>query len=295
VKNNFLQHIEREKRQSRNTFIAYCLDLDQFSNYLIENYQLNDISNANYQMIRSWLVNLIESGISSRSVRRKISSLNSFFKYVKRETGTFSNPMQKILAPKTGHSLPVFLSENQLREAITKDTSSISYEPSRNCLIIELFYTTGIRLSELIEIKLKDINTRQKLLKVLGKGNKERIIPLTSNITQIINDFLSKREHFLSNLNVASDYLILSNKGQKSYPKLIYRIVTSHLAKVSTSSKRSPHVLRHSFATALLNKGAGLDTIKEFLGHANLSATQIYTHNSIEKLQTIYKLAHPRA
>lgn len=295
MKDKFLQHIEKEKRQSQHTLTAYSSDLNQFENYLLNVFHINDLTKVNHQIVRSWLVYLIESGISPISVRRKISSLKAFFKYLQREKIMESYPMLKISPPKTGKKLPEFLSEKQMKNVLWRDTNDNSFESIRDQFIVEVFYSTGIRLAELIETTLEDIDHAQKLIKINGKGNKQRIIPITEKMAFSINNYLHHRNDYITENQIKSKWLIITSKGKKAYPKLIYRIVKSNLRAATTHNKRSPHVLRHTFATTMLNRGAGLNSIKDILGHANLSATQIYTHNSIEKLQTIYKQAHPRA
>lgn len=295
VKNIFLQHIEKEKRQSQHTIIAYSSDLNQFEHYLLSTFNITDFTKVNHQIVRSWLVLLIESGISPVSVRRKISSLNAFFKFLQREKLMASNPMLKISPPKTGHQLPAFLSEKQMEDVLWKNTRDHTFESVRDKFVIEIFYSTGIRLAELIEITINDIDFAHKTIRINGKGNKQRIIPITENMVVAINKYLYHRSECIAENNTNTNWLIITSKGKKAYPKLIYRIVNTSLLAATTHPKKSPHVLRHTFATAMLNRGAGLNTIKDILGHANLSATQIYTHNSIDKLQTIYKQAHPRA
>jgi integrase/recombinase XerC len=295
VKNEFLQHIEKEKRQSQHTLTAYSSDLNQFENYLLNIFHITDLTKVNHQNVRSWLVSLIECGISPISVRRKISSLNAFFKYLQRNKIMESNPMLKISPPKTGQKLPAFLSEKQMKNVLWQDKNDNSFESIRNQFIVELFYSTGIRLAELIEIAIDDIDYAQKIIRINGKGNKQRIIPIFERMAFSIKNYLHHRDKFITENTINSKWLIITSKGKKAYPKLVYRIVKSSMLTATTHHKKSPHVLRHTFATTMLNRGAGLNTIKDSLGHANLSATQIYTHNSIEKLQTIYKQAHPRA
>jgi integrase/recombinase XerC len=295
VKNNFLQHIEKEKRQSHNTLTAYKTDLTQFENYLSNNFHNNDITTANHQFIRSWLVSLIEEGINPRSVRRKISALNAFYNYLIREKCISSSPMQKIISPKFNHKLPVFLNEKQMTKVLSSETTENTFECARKKIIINLFYSTGLRRFELINLKTDDFNTRRKTLKIIGKGNKERVVPITDDLANHLQHYLIHRDKYLADHHAENKYLIITGKCKQAYPKMIYNIVRSELTPVSTASKKSPHVLRHTFATTMLNSGAGLNAIKEFLGHSNLTATQIYTHNTIEKLQTIYKQAHPRA
>ena len=283
----FLKYIEYEKRYSPLTVTAYRGDLGQFVRYLSEKYEISDLKTVNHPMIRSGVVNLIEQGISNRSVNRKISTLKSFYKFCMRDNSVSENPMLKILSPKTSRKLPVYVEEANMNELLEQVDYADNEQGVRDKLILSLFYSTGIRLSELINIKRRDIDLNEKNLKVLGKGNKERILPLSEPLLDELNEYMENSQD--------SAWLFYTNAGKKMYSKLVYRIVNSYLAKGTTITKKSPHVLRHTFATHMLNNGADLNAIKEFLGHANLAATQIYTHNSISKLSNIYKQAHPKA
>jgi len=290
----FIQYIRYEKRFSPHTVTAYSNDIDDFFSYLELNYQLSDITVADYQMIRSWLVSLMESSMKPRSVNRKLSSLKSFYRFLLKEGIVTTNPMSRITSPKMAKVLPVYVEQDNIDMLLDKVDFGEGYEGLRNRLVIELFYATGMRLSEMINLKEYNIDLQSNMLKVLGKRNKERIIPFGSRTNNLITEFLTLKQKTFPVVNNES-YLILTNKGQKMYPRLVYRIVTHYLSLVTTLTKKSPHVLRHTFATHLLNNGADLNAIKELLGHANLSATQVYTHNTIEKLKKVYKQAHPRA
>ncbi len=290
----FVQFLTYEKKFSPHTISNYSSDILQFTQFLELTYGISQVTAITHLQIRSWIVSLMNEKISARSVARKISTLRSFFKFLNREGDLTFNPLQKVNLPKTVKRLPVFVEEkpmNRLFDQVLLQTEGDTLEMQRNRLILLLFYSTGIRLSELIGIKKQDVDQSRGTLKVLGKRNKERIIPLTLEVLVEIKKFLDLEEQLKFN----SEYLFLTNKGEKLYPKLVYRIVNSSLDMVTSIEKRSPHVLRHTFATHLLNKGADLNAIKELLGHANLAATQVYTHNSIERLKQVYKKKHPRA
>ena len=283
----FINYIQSEKRYSDYTITSYKVDLNQFFNYLIEEYKIENPENVTFKIVRNWISYLLESGLKPRSVNRKISSLKSYFKFLVISNYSDSNPTLKITSPKTSKRLPVFLEKekiNSLLDAKYFDENFIGY---RDKLIIELFYFTGIRLSELLNISIKDIDFNNSQIKVLGKRNKERLIPLTYTLILELKNYINKH-----NLN---SYLFVDENNNKLYSKKVYRIVNKYISKVSSLKKKSPHVLRHSFATHMLNNGADINAIKEILGHSNLSATQIYTHNSIKKLKNVHKQAHPKA
>lgn len=287
----FLNYIKYEKRYSQNTFISYAKDLDQFSIFC----EINDkqLLNADHKLIRSWIISLIDNQISSRTINRKISSLKSFYKFLIREGKLKSNPLDKVLTPKVSKELPSFVKENEMNLLLDGEYFTDDFEGKRDRLIIELFYATGIRLIELINIKISDIDENGLAIKVLGKRNKERIIPVTSQIVSLFRTYFEERKAVLNDSK--SNFVFLKKNGEKVYTKLVYRLVNRYLTYISTIKKKSPHVLRHTFATHMLNKGADLNAIKELLGHANLAATQVYTHNTFEKLKSIYNQAHPRA
>jgi integrase/recombinase XerC len=290
--NEFINYISYEKRYSYHTIHAYQKDLNQFSTYLIDQYQLNDVTKAGHQHIRSWLVYLIENGISTRSVLRKLSTLKSFYKYLLRNGQIDLNPTLVVIPPKTPSRNPEFVVEENMSDLFEKVDFSNDFSGIRDKLILEVFYATGIRLSELIELQEADISFHNNTLKVLGKRNKERIIPFTKRMEEQLLIYLQiKKENGFE----AEKTLFVTKRGEKMYPRMVYRIVNKYLGLVTTLTKKSPHILRHTFATHMLNRGADLNAIKEFLGHANLAATQVYTHNTVEKLKKIYQQAHPRA
>ena len=283
----FLNFIKTEKRLSSHTVKSYSSDLKQFSKYLSKECNINsDINQVNFQTIRSWIVFLLENNINPRSVNRKISVLKSYYKFLLQEGILSYNPMIKIISPKTSKRLPSFVDKDDIQNLLDKVKFENNYIGNRDRLIIEFFYVTGIRLSELINIKISDIDFNNNYIKVLGKRNKERLIPLSNNMTNKLKNYVNE--------NDISEYLF-NNKGKKMYSKLVYRLVKKHLNLVSSIDNKGPHVLRHTFATHMLNNGADINAIKELLGHSNLNATQVYTHNSIEKLKSVYNQAHPRA
>jgi len=287
----FLKYLRYEKRYSNHTLISYENDIRQFMTFKDENFPENLLND--HKVIRSWIVSLINDKKTATTVNRKISSLKSIFKYEQKQGRIKNNPISKIITPKKIKKLPQFIREDKLNTLLDTNISENNYEEFRNHLILEIFYGTGIRLSELINIKLNDIDYEKKTLKILGKRNKERIIPLTENIYSQLKNYQQERNKV--NYSESTLFLFITKKGTKLYTKLVYRIVTKNLNLITTQSKRSPHVLRHTFATHLLNHGADINAIKDILGHANLSATQIYTHNTFEKLVSVYKQAHPRA
>lgn len=288
LQNKFITYLSSEKRFSEHTIKSYSTDINQFTLFLSSEFQIEDkINEISFQIIRTWIASLLEKGISPRSVNRKISTLKTYFKFLLRETKLIENPMIKVVAPKSKKRLPVFIEQDQIESLLSEVQFEKGFIGQRNKLIIELFYVTGIRLSELINIKISDVDFNNQSIKVLGKRNKERIIPLSSNVVNDLNLFIKS--------NKQSKYLFTNLEGDKLYNKLVYRVVNKYIGKISSINKKSPHILRHTFATHMLNNGADINAIKELLGHTNLSATQVYTHNTIEKLKTVYKQAHPRA
>lgn len=287
----FIKYLTYEKRYSSNTLIAYKNDLLQFQQFLTT--QELEIQSVNHQSIRAWMVSLMDDGIEARSINRKISTLRSFYKFLQKEKVIIDNPVLKVQTPKIAKKLPVFIAEDKLTNLLDSNKFNNDFEGLRDKLVIELLFGTGIRLSELLCLKTSNVYLIEKTIKVLGKRNKERIIPINISLINLLNHYLVRKnqQEFSNNREV----LIVTTTGLKAYPKLIYRIVQKYLSIISTQDKKSPHILRHSFATSLLNKGADINAIKDLLGHANLAATQVYTHNSIERLKSIYKQAHPKA
>lgn len=290
---SFLQYLRSEKRASPHTVLAYETDLRQFSEFLEKDCELSDPELATFVLIRSWIVQLMEEGIGPRSVNRKITVLRTFFKYLMRQGVVALNPLVKIQGPKAPTRLPVFVEQDKMEHLLTKVDFGSDYEGKMKKLIVELFYNTGMRRAELIGLKISDIDLYGSSLKVLGKRNKERIIPMGSKLTQEIKSYLELRQTAQS--GKWDILLFVHENGKKLTENFVYTLINFYLGLVTTLDKKSPHVLRHTFATHMLNNGADLNAIKEILGHANLSATQIYTHNTIEKLKNIHKQAHPKA
>ena len=283
----FLNYIKSEKRYSDLTIISYKTDLVQFNSFLLKSFSITNPNKVDFKIVRSWISSLVESDLQSSSINRKISALKSFYRFLEISDYSTHNPTLKIIAPKISKKLPVFVEKSNINELLDKDFFENDFCGHRDKLIIEVFYFTGIRLTELLNIRLNDIDYINSSLKVLGKRNKERIIPLAYTL-------LNKIKLFVKNYNL-DNYLFANKDKNKLYPKKVYRIVNKYISLVSSVKKKSPHILRHSFATHMLNNGADLNAIKELLGHANLSATQIYTHNTIAKLKAVYKQAHPRS
>ena len=299
LKEKYIDYLQYEKRYSTHTVLAYHSDLDDFSGFLSMQYNISDLLQADHTLIRSWLISLIDRKISKRSVNRKLSSIKSFYRYCQRQGLLTSNPMLKVVAPRTSKQLPVFLTHDNLKNLLQKVVFVDSFEGTRDKMILTLFYATGIRRAELVQISLPDLDLNSGTLKVTGKRNKERIVPLGEQVIIQMKEYLYERNLFLSKNKTGTENnctsLFVTSKGLPAYPKLIYNIVHKNLSEVASNNKLSPHVLRHTFATHMLDDGADLNAIKEILGHSSLAATQVYTHNTIEKLKSIYKQAHPRA
>ncbi|MFT4804835.1 MAG: integrase/recombinase XerC [Psychroserpens sp.] len=289
----FSDYLLLEKNYSPLTLKAYLADLQAFQKFIVLEFQENTINDVNYQQIRNWIVSLVESGVSNRSINRKTSSLNTYYKFLLKINTITVNPLNKHKALKVSKKIQVPFSEGELHQVLDELNSVTDFEGLRNRLIIELFYATGIRRIELVELRLSDVDMSNRTLKVLGKRNKERLIPLLDSVIKTIETYLGQR----NNLEIIIDdsCLFLTKKGVKIYETLVYRIINDYFSKVSTKVKRSPHILRHSFATHLLNQGANLNAVKELLGHSSLAATQIYTHNSIAELKKVYTNTHPRS
>ncbi len=290
---SFLNYLQYEKRFPLSTIRSYKTDIHQFSEFCQNQLDLSEFDQVSYKNIRAWIVKLMESGISSRSVNRKISSLKSFYKFLLREGLLKKNPMDRVVAPKSKKSLPGFVEEEAMDILLDQFDFGSDYTGVRNQMILEMLYLTGMRRAELVHLECKDVSTSDMWIKVLGKRNKERIIPISRVFAGRIEQYLQLRHKTFPGTN--EENLFLTIKSKAIYPELVYRIVHKYLRLVTTIEKKSPHTLRHTFATHMLNSGADINAIKELLGHASLSATQVYTHNTFEKLKKIYKQAHPRA
>jgi integrase/recombinase XerC len=292
-KESFLEYLQFEKRYSNHTILSYRTDLEQFEDFASQEEECPDISLADGKIIRSWTIRLMDSGQSARTVNRKISTLKSFYKYLMREQRIKINPMDKVLSPKQSKKLPAFVEADKMNLLLDDFDFGEDFSGIRNRLIIEVLYITGMRQAELIALRDVDIDRSEHNIRVTGKRNKQRIIPFDRAYLRVIESYLELRDKQFP----VNDYpnFFLTDKGKPLYPRFVYKVVNSYLRFVTTMESRSPHVLRHTFATHMLNRGADLNAIKEILGHANLSATQVYTHNTFEKLVSIYKQAHPRA
>lgn len=289
----FLAYLRNEKRYSPHTLTAYQNDLLQFSEFLSSDFKI-DVLEVQPTHVRSYMMLLLANDVSENAVGRKISTLRSFYKYLFREKKVTNNPMLLIRAPKIPKRLPVFVEETKIDSLLDNNTFfNDSFSSQRDKIVLEVLFGTGIRLAELLQLKETDINFYESSIKVMGKRSKERIIPMHANLCLQLKTYLhlKKEQKFINN----NQHIIVTNTGAAAYAKLIYRIVNNYLSLISTQDKKSPHVLRHSFASSLLNNGADLNAIKELLGHASLAATQVYTHNSVERLKSIYKQAHPKA
>ena len=289
---SFLSYIAYERRYSTHTIEAYQNDLEQFYYYLKTDYEKDGIELATHIEIRSWIVKMMEREITPRSINRKLSSLKSFYKFVMRKGILTKSPMAKVLAPKTSKRLPVFVEKTGIERLLKDIEFPDSFEGVRDKTVIDLFYNTGMRRSELLNLKETDIDSYQAQIKVLGKGNKERIIPIQPQLRDGLQLYITYKN---SSITHPSTFLFVNKDGKQLAPANIYQIVKKYLNLVTTVDKKSPHVLRHSFATHLMNNGADINAVKELLGHSSLAATQVYTHNTIDKLKDIYKQAHPKA
>ncbi|EPR71987.1 Integrase, site-specific recombinase [Winogradskyella psychrotolerans RS-3] len=288
---SFSDYLVLEKAYSKHTVLAYTRDIENFQDFLNQHHDSQNVAQVGYSELRQWIVALVDRKISNRTINRKVSSLNTYYKFLLKTEDIDVNPLKKHKALKVGKKVQLPFSEQELKSVLEDAIEINDFESARNHLIIELFYATGIRRIELVNLKLSDVDSGNHQIKVIGKRNKERYIPLIDSITKSLIRYLSYR----SELNIEDrEVLFLTKKGLKIYEKLVYRIINKYFSIASTKAKCSPHVLRHSFATHLLNQGADLNAIKELLGHTSLAATQVYTHNSIAELKKVHAKAHPR-
>jgi integrase/recombinase XerC len=289
----FLKYLQYEKRVSKHTLTAYQNDLDQFQTFIQEVFPDHSAETADYGIVRSWIIQLVDSGIKAASINRKIASLKTFYKFLMRQEVIKKNPMTKIRVLKTQKRLPSFVKESEMVNLLDTVEFEDTLEGWRDKLILELFYSTGIRLSELITLKEVQVDASNHTMKVLGKRNKERVIPFPKSIVSIYKNYLRIRNKEVE--MKSHGYVFVTDNGDPCYPMMVYRIVKRYLKENTNTEKKSPHVLRHTYATHLLNKGAEINAVKDLLGHSSLAATQVYTHNSMEKIKKAYDQAHPKA
>lgn len=290
---SFLDYLKFQKRYSQHTIISYENDLGAFSGFVTATFGEMEINQVNASFIRSWLASLKEQGMESKSINRKISSLKSFFKYQLKESNITISPMKTIVSPRVKKRLPQFVDEKEVSVLFNHVEFPDDWKGRTERLIMSLFYNTGMRQAELVSLKEKQVDKSNRAIKVLGKGNKERVIPISIELMGILQDYIAAKRNQLENYD--EENVLVSDKGKKLSPRYVYDVVKHYLSLVTTINKKSPHVLRHTFATHLLNNGAELNAVKELLGHSSLAATQVYTHNTIEKLKDVYKKAHPKA
>jgi len=289
----FLNYLQFEKRYSDHTVTAYRRDLEDFREYLATQYETDDFTGADSSVVKSWMVFLLEGGIAPRSINRKVVTLRTFYRWCMKEGLLKVSPVESVVAMKTPKRLPQYVDESSMEELLDRVMHGDDYEGIRDRVIIDLLYQTGMRLSELTGLKRGQVSSRMHQIRVLGKRNKERIIPLGRQMTLRLQAYATVRDAAFGADPAIS--LFLTSRGKPIYPKFVYRLVQRSLAEVTNLTKRSPHVIRHSFATAMLNGGADINAVKELLGHSSLASTQVYTHNTAEKLKKVYQQAHPRA
>ena len=287
----FITYLNHEKKYASHTLTAYKNDIETFQNYCIENFDENDIDQISYNYIRSWIVSLVNLNISNRTINRKISSLKSFYNFLLKTKQIKESPLQNHKALKVSKEINIPFNTEEIEEVIKIFKSKDDFESVRNKLMVELFYSTGMRRAELIALQISDIDLIKGVVKVLGKRNKERFIPLLNSIHTSVEKYLIFRDEIKTDVK----FFFITKKGNKLYPTLVYRVINEYFSKVSSKVKKSPHMIRHSFATHLLNEGADLNSVKELLGHASLASTQVYTHNSLNKIKQMYNRAHPRS
>jgi integrase/recombinase XerC len=290
---SFINHLQYEKRYSAHTCLSYQTDLDQFQDYLIKQYDMHDLTEVQNIHIRSWVVSMLQFKISANSIHRKASSLKSYYKFMRQQGFMTNNPLTGVSLPKKGERLPVFVEEQKMNQLFDNIQFPEGFVGLRDYLLMDLLYATGMRSSELINLKWSDIDTGNRCIRILGKGNKMRLVPLLPHIENKLAEYKEVIKYEFPEMELKE--VILTDQGDVLYPKFVYNKVKQYLSTVTTAKKRSPHVLRHSFATHLSNNGAELNSIKDLLGHSSLASTQVYTHTSIENLKRVYEMAHPKA
>lgn len=291
--NSFLRYLAYEKRYSTHTLSSYEIDLNQFQAYLQEHLQQNDPAAATHLHIRSWIISLVEEKLQPRSINRKIATLRSFYKFLLKREHISLDPTIRIKALKTAKALPHFVQEKELTQLLDQFPFPADFAGARDRLVLELLYATGIRQAELLGLREESTDLTAGTIRVLGKRNKERLIPLPASVVLLLEKYIQEKKTVFG--HNASPHLIVTDKGEQAYPMFVYRLVKKYLGTFTSSDKQSPHVLRHTFATHLLDKGADLNAVKDLLGHSSLAATQVYTHNSLEKLRKVFEQAHPKA
>ena len=289
--NAFLSYLQFEKRYSLHTITAYSNDLVQFFDFIETQYDKVPLEQITGSMVRSWLAGMKETEMTGKSLNRKISSLKSFFKYQIRQERLVKSPMETVISPKITKRLPAFVAEQDMEQLLANLSFAEGWKGYTEKMVIQLFYATGMRLSELILCKETQLDISKSVIKVLGKGNKERILPISKNLAQELANYIAEKPEIAK----GNPYIFVTEKGKSLQARAVYSFVKFYLSQVTTLQKKSPHVLRHSFATHLMNNGADLNAVKELLGHASLAATQVYTHNTIEKLKEVFAKAHPKA
>ena len=288
---SFLEYLKHEKNYSPNTIVAYKKDLESFKEFCFSEYSMKDLEKIHYNQIRSWLVTLIQQDVSNRTVNRKVSSLRSFYKFLQKTGDISISPLAKHKSLKVQKKEQIPFTQKEVNEVIASLDVNNDFVSVRNKLMVELFYSTGIRRVELVNIKEKNIDFNNKLIKVLGKRNKERYVPLLPSVLETLKKYNQLREK--KNTNI--EEFFVTEKGAKIYETLVYRVINLYFSQVSTKVKKSPHILRHTFATEMLNEGADLNSVKELLGHSSLASTQVYTHNNLEKMKEMFNNTHPRS
>ncbi|GAA0879356.1 tyrosine-type recombinase/integrase [Algoriphagus jejuensis] len=291
---SFINYLEYEKRSSPHTVTAYRGDLEQATEFVSLSFEIQELEQCSHADLRAWIIDLVEQGLSTTTVNRKLATLKSYFKFLLRSRVIDRDPTYKLKSLKNPKKLPEFVQEMTIESVLEESVYELNFEGQRDRMVMEFLYLTGVRLSELTTLKWEDLNLIEDQVKILGKRNKERIIPLTRMLKQNIILYKKVFEERFSKIE-GNAYFIVSNRGEQAYSMMIYRIVRHYLDLFAQNSRRSPHLLRHTFATHLLNKGADLNAVKDLLGHASLAATQVYTHNSMEKLKAVFEQAHPKA